>query len=182
MAITYTLMSKFLGALLFGLASDTMGRKYPMILNLLFLAASQLATTYRDTLRQFQISRIAFGIAMGGIWGNSAASALEHSSYGARGTLSGVFESSACVAYLVANGINLLLGVNPANWRTLFFVSREVMIRWRAESSSSSIRLFLTVTRLLRDICETDWLIYSLGSCSVSSLPTRICSVCHQLR
>jgi SHS family lactate transporter-like MFS transporter len=66
-----------LGAAIFGLAGDLYGRKWPMIVNLIIIAALQLATAHCDTFDQFLGVRALFGIGMGGIWGLSASMALE---------------------------------------------------------------------------------------------------------
>jgi MFS family permease len=122
MAVTYSLLAKFVGAVVFGIAADSMGRKYPMIVNCFFLGLCQLATTFTTSLRTFQMSRISVGIAMGGIWGNAAASALEHINSGARGTLSGVFESAGGAAFMLANLINLKVGGETETWKISFYV------------------------------------------------------------
>lgn len=48
-----------------------------MIINLVIIAAFQLATAYCETFAAFLGVRALFGIGMGGIWGLSASMALE---------------------------------------------------------------------------------------------------------
>ena len=51
--------------------------EWPMIVNLIIIAALQLATAYCDTFSKFLGVRALFGIGMGGIWGLSSSMALE---------------------------------------------------------------------------------------------------------
>lgn len=76
-SITLTLLFRSLGAAIFGIAGDLYGRKYPMIINLVIIAALQLATAYCATFDQFLGVRALFGIGMGGIWGLAASMGLE---------------------------------------------------------------------------------------------------------
>lgn len=66
-----------LGAVIFGLTGDLYGRKWPMIANLLLIAALQLASAYATTYAQFLGVRALFGIGMGGIWGLASSMGLE---------------------------------------------------------------------------------------------------------
>ena len=52
-SITLTLLFRPLGAAIFGLTGDLYGRKWPMIINLLLIAALQLATAWCDTFEAF---------------------------------------------------------------------------------------------------------------------------------
>ena len=52
-AITLTLLFRPLGAIIFGLAGDLYGRKWPMIINLIIIAGLQLVTVYCYTFRDF---------------------------------------------------------------------------------------------------------------------------------
>lgn len=76
-SITLTLLFRSLGAVIFGLSGDLYGRKYPMIINLIIIAALQLSTAYCATFKQFLGVRALFGIGMGGIWGLAASMGLE---------------------------------------------------------------------------------------------------------
>lgn len=57
-SITLTLLFRPIGAIIFGLAGDLYGRKWPMIVNLTIIALLQLATAYCHTFRDFLIVRI----------------------------------------------------------------------------------------------------------------------------
>lgn len=77
-AITLTLLLRSIGAALFGIAGDKFGRKWPMVINMIILGILQIATIYSYTFNQFLAVRSIFGLAMGGIYGNAIAMALEN--------------------------------------------------------------------------------------------------------
>src|SRR5438874_1730848 len=68
-SITLTLMMRPVGALIFGLLADRYGRRIPMMANLLFYSAVEVATGFAPGLTVFLILRALFGIGMGGEWG-----------------------------------------------------------------------------------------------------------------
>jgi SHS family lactate transporter-like MFS transporter len=76
-SITLTLLFRSVGAAIFGIAGDLYGRKWPMIINLVIIAALQLATAFCGTFSEFLGVRALFGIGMGGIWGLAASMGLE---------------------------------------------------------------------------------------------------------
>jgi len=100
--ITVTLMLRSVGALVFGGLSDRYGRKWPMIINLVLFIILELASGFAQNLSQFLAVRSLYGIAMGGLFGPAAATALEDLPYDARGLLSGIFEQGYATGYLLA--------------------------------------------------------------------------------
>jgi SHS family lactate transporter-like MFS transporter len=100
--VTLTLMFRPLGAAIFGLAADRYGRRWPFIINNIFLIIFELATGFCQTYRQFLAVRSLFGFAMGGIYGNAAATALEDIPDPARGLFSGLYQNGYPFGYLLA--------------------------------------------------------------------------------
>jgi len=90
--ITLVLMFRSVGSILFGIFSDRYGRKWPFILNNILFIALELATGFCNTYRQFLVVRSLYGIAMGGLYGNAAATALEDCPPEARGLMSGLLQ------------------------------------------------------------------------------------------
>ncbi|BGP16377.1 hypothetical protein JCM10213_004920 [Rhodosporidiobolus nylandii] len=125
-ALTLTLLLRPVGAIVFGLASDRYGRKWPLILDLVCCGVLSLGTAFVKTFSQFLAVRSLFGIAMGGIWGLSASLALENMPVEARGLFSGILQQGYAVGYLVACVINLTLVPRHDNWRILFYFSCAV--------------------------------------------------------
>lgn len=99
--ITVTLMLRSVGAVIFGALSDRYGRKWPMIINLGLFIVLELGTGFTQDLSQFLAVRSLYGIAMGGLYGPAAATALEDLPYDARGLLSGVFQTGYSMGYLL---------------------------------------------------------------------------------
>lgn len=95
-------MFRPLGAAIFGLAADRYGRRMPFIINNALLIVFELATGFCKTYRQFLAVRALFGFAMGGMYGNAAAMALEDVPGPARGLMSGIFQSGLPLGYLLA--------------------------------------------------------------------------------
>lgn len=100
--ITVTLMLRSVGAMMFGAMSDRYGRKWPMIINLGLFIVLELGTGFTQNLSQFLAVRSLYGIAMGGLYGPAAATALEDLPYDARGLLSGIFQTGYSIGYLLA--------------------------------------------------------------------------------
>ncbi|KAI5288912.1 hypothetical protein KEM54_004679, partial [Ascosphaera aggregata] len=100
--ITLVLMFRSIGAVLFGLASDRWGRKWPFIVNNLLFIVLELGTGFCNTYKQFLACRALFGVAMGGMYGNVAAMALEDCPPEARGIISGMLQQGYAFGYLLA--------------------------------------------------------------------------------
>ncbi|THH28257.1 hypothetical protein EUX98_g5928 [Antrodiella citrinella] len=136
-AITLTLLLRSVGAVIFGIASDRYGRKWPLIINLVMVAIMELGSGFVNSYSAFLGVRSLFGIAMGGIWGLAASTALENLPVEVRGLASGVMQQGYAVGYLLAAVINL-------------FLVPEVSVAWRALFwTGSGISLFAAAIRLI---------------------------------
>jgi SHS family lactate transporter-like MFS transporter len=133
--ITLVLMLRTVGAIIFGLLGDSMGRKWPYIINLMLLIAIQIGTGFVTTFRQFLGVRALFGIAMGGIYGICAAEALGDAPKRARGILSGLFQEGYAFGYLLAVIFQRAIAdTTKEGWRSLFWFSAGppvIFIVWR---------------------------------------------------
>ena len=137
--ITLVLMMRSIGSITFGIASDRYGRKWPYIVNMvLFIIcklalryktscadisiAVELATGFCTTFEQFLGVRAVYGIAMGGLYGNAAATALEDCPVPARGIISGMLQQGYAFGYLLATIFaRALVNTTPHEWRPLFW-------------------------------------------------------------
>jgi SHS family lactate transporter-like MFS transporter len=120
--VTLVLMFRPIGATIFGIAADRFGRKWPLVINSVLLIIFELATGFCQTYKQFLAVRALFGIAMGGIYGNAAATALEDCPEAARGLLSGIYQSAYPFGYLLATVFwKALDGKGNHGWRPLFW-------------------------------------------------------------
>ncbi|KLT42908.1 carboxylic acid transporter [Cutaneotrichosporon oleaginosum] len=122
-AITLTLLFRSLGALIFGVLADRFGRKWTLTANMLIIAALQLGSGFVTNYSQFLGVRSAFGIAMGGVWGQAAATSLENVPAASRGFFSGIVQQGYTIGYLLAAVINMTVGTYSApKWRSLYFI------------------------------------------------------------
>jgi SHS family lactate transporter-like MFS transporter len=100
--ITLVLMLRSVGSIIFGLAADRYGRKWPFIINNVLFIVLELGTGFCQTYEQFLGVRALFGVAMGGLYGNAAATALEDCPEEARGIISGMLQQGYAFGYLLA--------------------------------------------------------------------------------
>ncbi|KAF2004629.1 carboxylic acid transporter protein-like protein [Amniculicola lignicola CBS 123094] len=120
--ITLVLMLRSVGAIAFGLAADRFGRKWPFVVNNVLFIVLELGTGFCSTYNQFLAVRALFGIAMGGLYGNAAATALEDCPEEARGIISGMLQQGYAFGYLLATVFSRAF-VNTVGhgWRPLFW-------------------------------------------------------------
>lgn len=120
--ITLVLMLRSIGAVAFGIASDRYGRKWPFIVNNLLFVALELGTGFCQTYKQFLACRALFGVAMGGLYGNVAATALEDCPEAARGVISGMLQQGYAFGYLLAAAFSrALVDTTSHGWRPLYW-------------------------------------------------------------
>lgn len=82
----------------------------------------ELATGFCNTFEQFLGVRAVYGIAMGGLYGNAAATALEDCPVPARGIISGMLQQGYAFGYLLATIFaRALVNTTPHGWRPLFW-------------------------------------------------------------
>ncbi|KAJ5364351.1 uncharacterized protein N7496_010064 [Penicillium cataractarum] len=122
--MTLVLMLRSAGAITFGIASDRWGRKWRFVVNLILFSVFELATGFAQTFQQFLASRALFGIAMGGLYGNAVATALEDCPTEARGIMSGILQLGYVFGYLLATVFSrALVNTTSHGWRPLFWFS-----------------------------------------------------------
>jgi len=120
--ITLVLMFRSVGSTIFGIAADRYGRKWPFIVNNILFIVLELGTGFTQTYGQFLAVRALFGIAMGGLYGNAAATALEDCPDAARGIISGMLQQGYAFGYLMATAFaRALVDTTPHGWRPLFW-------------------------------------------------------------
>lgn len=120
--ITLVLMFRSVGSILFGIAADRYGRKWPFIINNVLFIVLELGTGFTNTYGQFLACRALFGVAMGGLYGNAAATALEDLPEEARGLMSGMLQQGYAFGYLLATAFARgLVDTTSHGWRPLFW-------------------------------------------------------------
>lgn len=101
-AISITLMLRPVGAFLFGIMADRVGRRPTLMFNIACYSLLELACAFAGSMHTLFILRALFGIAMGGEWGVGAALVFETLPKENRGFFSGLLQEGYAVGYLVA--------------------------------------------------------------------------------
>jgi SHS family lactate transporter-like MFS transporter len=121
LAITFTLVMRPVGAIIFGILAERLGRKPVLVTNIVIFAVIELVTAGAPNFTTFFILRIAYGIAMGGIWGVASALTMESVPTRSRGVVSGLFQAGYPLGYLLAS-ITFGLLMPVIGWRGLFII------------------------------------------------------------
>ncbi|HXT17449.1 MAG TPA: MFS transporter [Gemmatimonadaceae bacterium] len=121
LSLTLTLAFRPVGALIFGLMADRWGRKLPLMINLVFYAAVEVATGFAPNYATFMILRALFGIGMGGEWGVGASLAMEKAPKHQRGILSGLLQEGYATGNLLA-AVCFFFVFPHVGWRAMFFI------------------------------------------------------------
>ncbi|WP_227984269.1 MFS transporter [Nocardia spumae] len=121
---TATLIMRPVGALLFGIWADRVGRRIPLMVDVAFYSVVGFLCAFAPNFTVLLILRLLYGIGMGGEWGLGAALAMEKIPAERRGFFSGLLQEGYSFGYLLASLASLLvmnwLGLS---WRWLFALS-----------------------------------------------------------
>ncbi len=158
---TATLIMRPIGALLFGLWADRVGRRVPLMVDVAFYSVVGFLCAFAPNFTVLVVLRMLYGIGMGGEWGLGAALAMEKIPAERRGFFSGLLQEGYSFGYLLATLASLLvvdhLGLS---WRWLFGLSIipaliTLIIRTRVKESAvweaTQERMRVTSTRI-RDV------------------------------
>jgi SHS family lactate transporter-like MFS transporter len=118
--LTATLAMRPVGAILFGTLADTIGRKRPLMLCVLFFSTCTVLSGLAPSYSVFLVFRALYGIGMGGYWGVGASYAIESSPPRFRGLLSGIIQAGYPAGYLLAAVVMQTLA-RSLGWKTAFF-------------------------------------------------------------
>ena len=135
-AITMSLLFRPVGAAVFGIASDRYGRRWPLVVNMLVIAAFAFVTPIMPDYQSFIIARSLFGLGMGGVWGLAAATSMENMPIEARGLFSGLFQPGFGMGVIICVCVNMIVTKFNLGWQTLFY-------------AGGGFSLFLAITRAL---------------------------------
>lgn len=158
---TATLAMRPVGALLFGLCADRVGRRVPLMVDVSFYSVIGFLCAFAPNFTVLVILRLLYGIGMGGEWGLGAALSMEKVPAERRGVFSGLLQEGYAFGYLLAS-VAALVVMNwlGLSWRWLFGLSIipaliSLIIRYRVKESevweAAQDRMRLTKTRI-RDV------------------------------
>src|ERR1700722_6559528 len=158
---TATLLMRPVGALLFGLWADRVGRRLPLMVDVAFYSTVGFLCAFAPNFTVLVILRLLYGIGMGGEWGLGAALAMEKVPAERRGFFSGLLQEGYAFGYLLATLASLLvMDLLGLSWRWLFGLGIipaliSLIIRYRVKESevweAEQDRMRVTQTRI-RDV------------------------------
>jgi SHS family lactate transporter-like MFS transporter len=109
------------GAVIFGLMADRLGRKLPLMLDIVFYSVVEVLSGLAPSYAVFFALRLLYGIGMGGEWGVGASLTMESVPVKRRGLLSGLLQEGYAFGFLLAAAVYPLI-VPRFGWRAIFFV------------------------------------------------------------
>lgn len=161
---TATLVMRPVGALLFGLWADRIGRRTPLMVDVIFYSVVGFLCAFAPNFTVLVILRLLYGLGMGGEWGLGAALAMEKVPVEQRGFFSGLLQEGYAFGYLLASiGSLVVMDWMGLSWRWLFGLSIipaliSLIIRYRVqesevwEAAQDQMKLTNTkITDVLRD-------------------------------
>ena len=121
---TATLIMRPVGAAIFGIWADRVGRKKVLIIDVTFYSIVGFLCAFAPNYSVLLVLRLLYGIGMGGEWGLGASLAMEKVPASRRGLVSGILQQGYAIGYLLAAAAYLLISnVTTWGWRGLFALS-----------------------------------------------------------
>ena len=121
---TATLIMRPVGAALFGMWADKVGRKRALIVDVSFYSVVGFLCAFSPNYSVLLVLRMLYGIGMGGEWGLGASLAMEKVPARKRGLVSGILQQGYAAGYLLAAVAYLLVrNYTDWGWRGLFALS-----------------------------------------------------------
>lgn len=155
--LTLTLAMRPLGALAFGALADRFGRKWPLILCVLYFSSMTVLSGLSPNFTVFVIMRALYGLGMGGYWGVGASYAMESAPRRLRGILSGLMQGGYPIGYLLAAVAMQTVTVH-LGWRSAFFLGAPVavlvlILTWFApESEAWQVQRVTSLKAIVRSL------------------------------
>ncbi|CAL5870428.1 uncharacterized protein PFLUO_LOCUS4664 [Penicillium psychrofluorescens] len=119
-ANTTTMLSRSIGAAIFGILSDQHGRKIPLVVDLVLMGVFTLCSGFVHTYGQFVAVRFLFGITYGALYGVTMAAVLEAVPREARGVVAGFTQQGFGAGNMIASGLHLAM--ENYEWQSLYYV------------------------------------------------------------
>jgi SHS family lactate transporter-like MFS transporter len=168
---TATLVMRPFGALLFGIWADRVGRRGPLIADVLLYSCTGILCAIAPNIIVLLILRAVYGIGMGGEWGLGAALAMEKLPPERRGFFSGLLQVGYPIGYLFAALAYLMITALGLSWRWIFVLSiipalTTLLLRHRVTESEAwqATRRNMGATRTtVRDILRDGTVVKRFG-------------------
>ncbi|MEP7178783.1 MAG: MFS transporter [Pseudonocardiales bacterium] len=121
---TVTLLMRPVGAAIFGIWADKVGRKRALIVDVCFYSVVGFACAFAPNFTVLLVLRMLYGVGMGGEWGLGASLAMEKVPPKRRGLVSGILQQGYAFGYLMAALAYLAVrNLTDWSWRGLFALS-----------------------------------------------------------
>lgn len=121
LTITASLLTRPVGAFVFGLLADRYGRRPVLMANIVFYSLMEVLSGLAPGYTIFFILRLLYGVGMGGNWGVGASLAIESVPTARRGVVSGFLQEGYATGNLLAALAYYTLFPH-FGWRAMFFV------------------------------------------------------------
>jgi MFS transporter, SHS family, lactate transporter len=121
LTLTASLVTRPIGAFIFGLFADRKGRRIALMANIIFFSVMEIGSGLAHSYAIFFVLRLLYGIGMGGNWGVGASLAMESVPAKSRGFVSGLFHQGYSVGNLLA-ALAYYTIFPTWGWRPMFFV------------------------------------------------------------
>lgn len=121
-SITLTLLVRLIGGVAAGWAADRWGRRLPLMIAVVWLAAFDAAIAFAPSLTWIIVLRTLFGFGMGAEWAAGATLAMESWPARSKHIASGLLQAGWPVGYLLAAAISAVV-VPVWGWRALFLIA-----------------------------------------------------------
>ena len=121
LTITASLMTRPVGAVIFGLLADRYGRRRVLMFNIIFYSVMEVLSGFAPGYSSFFALRLLYGVGMGGNWGVGASLALESVPAKWRGAASGLLQEGYAVGNLLA-ALSYYVVFPRWGWRPMFFI------------------------------------------------------------
>jgi len=121
LTLTASLVTRPLGAIIFGVMADRWGRRLPLMIDVIFYSVVEVFSGLAPTYKSFLLLRMLYGIGMGGEWGVGASLTMESVPPKIRGILSGLLQEGYACGYLLA-ALAYYTVYPHWGWRPMFFI------------------------------------------------------------
>ncbi len=121
-SIALTLLARFAGGWLAGVAADKWGRKLPLLLSVVWFALCDGAVALAPSFTAVLVLRTLFGVGMGAEWTSGTTLAMESWPRRSRAIASGVLQGSWAIGYILAGVISAFV-LPRWGWRAMFVIA-----------------------------------------------------------
>jgi MFS transporter, SHS family, lactate transporter len=153
LTITASLVTRPIGAFVFGLLADRYGRRPILMANIFFYSLMEVLSGMASSYNVFFALRLLYGVGMGGNWGVGASLAMESVSTEGRGFASGLLQEGYALGNLIA-ALAFYTIFPHWGWRPMFFVG----------AGPALLTLFVCMrvkkSQAWHDSRTTDWSVY----------------------